>query len=118
VTFKEVPHRPTGLTGQPGPSRLRIVLDPDGIDLDLNINGEGNPFTLDRVTLGVDFAAGELGPYGEVLHGILSADPTLSLRADAVEECWRIVSPILAAWKKDAVPLEGYRAGSAGPARW
>ncbi|MCU1507650.1 MAG: glucose-6-phosphate dehydrogenase [Microbacteriaceae bacterium] len=118
VTFKEVPHRPTGLTGQPGPSRLRIVLDPDGIELDLNINGEGNPFTLDRVTLGVDFAAGELGPYGEVLHGILSADPTLSLRADAVEECWRIVSPILAAWKKDAVPLEGYRAGSAGPARW
>ncbi|MDQ1554730.1 MAG: glucose-6-phosphate 1-dehydrogenase [Microbacteriaceae bacterium] len=118
VTFKEVPHRPTGLTGQPGPSRLRIVLDPDGIELDLNINGEGNPFTLDRVTLGVDFAAGELGPYGEVLHGILSADPTLSLRADAVEECWRIVSPILAAWKKDAVPLEGYRAGSAGPAHW
>jgi glucose-6-phosphate 1-dehydrogenase len=118
VTFKEVPHRPTGLTGQPGPSRLRISLNPDGIELDLNINGEGSPFTLDRVTLGVDFAEGELGPYGEVLSGILSADPTLSLRADAVEECWRIVAPILAAWKKDAVPLEEYRAGSAGPARW
>jgi glucose-6-phosphate 1-dehydrogenase len=118
VTFKEVPHRPTGLTGRPGPSRLRISLDPDGIELDLKTNGEGNPFTLDRVTLGVDFAEGELGPYGEVLSGILSADPTLSLRADAVEECWRIVAPILVAWKKNAVPLEGYRAGSAGPARW
>jgi glucose-6-phosphate 1-dehydrogenase len=40
------------------------------------------------------------------------------VRADAVEECWRIVGPILAAWRKDAVPIDSYRAGSAGPAAW
>jgi glucose-6-phosphate 1-dehydrogenase len=118
VTFKDVPHRPYGFTGNPGPARLRIALNPDGIQLDLNINGEGNPFTVDRVTLEVDFAAGELGPYGEVLHGILSDDPTLSVRADSVEECWRIVAPVLAAWRKNAVPLDTYRAGSAGPTAW
>jgi glucose-6-phosphate 1-dehydrogenase len=118
VTFKDVPHRPYGFTGDPGPAQLRIALNPDSIQLDLNINGEGNPFTIDRVLLEVDFAAGELGPYGEVLNGILSDDPTLSVRADSVEECWRIVAPVLAAWRKNAVPLDTYRAGSAGPSAW
>lgn len=118
ITFKDVPHRPYGFTGDPGPARLRIALNPDSIELDLNINGEGNPFTIDRVSLDVNFAAGELGPYGEVLRGILSDDPTLSVRADAVEECWRIVAPVLAAWRKNAVPLDSYRAGSAGPTAW
>lgn len=118
VTLKDVPHLPTGLSGHQSPAQLRISLSPDGIRLDLNINGEGNPFTLDRVTLGTDFAEGELPPYGEVLSGILSADPTLSVRADAVEECWRIVTPVLAAWKKGAVPMDEYRAGSAGPHNW
>jgi glucose-6-phosphate 1-dehydrogenase len=118
ITLKEVPHRPYGFTGHPGPARLTISLNPDSIQLDLNINGEGSPFTLDRVSLDVNFAPGELGPYGEVLHGILSGDTTLSVRADAVEECWRIVGPVLAAWRKNAVAIDNYRAGSAGPTAW
>jgi glucose-6-phosphate 1-dehydrogenase len=118
ITFKDVPHRPYGFTGSPGPARLTISLTPDSIDLDLNINGEGNPFSIDRVSLDVKFAEGELGPYGEVLHGILSNDTTLSVRADAVEECWRIVTPILAAWRRNAVPIGTYRAGSTGPTAW
>lgn len=118
VTFKDVPHRPYGFTGNPEPARLTISLSPDSIELDLNINGEDDPFTLDRVSLDVEFAKGELGPYGEVLHGILSDDATLSVRADAVEECWRIVSPILSAWRKGEVPIDSYRAGSAGPTAW
>ncbi len=118
VTFKDVPHLPTGLSGHPAPAQLRISLTPDGLSLDLNINGQGDPFTLDRVTVEADFAAGELVPYGEVLAGILSADPTLSVRDDAVEQCWRIITPILAAWKAGDVPLEEYAAGSEGPAGW
>jgi glucose-6-phosphate 1-dehydrogenase len=73
---------------------------------------------LDRATLVATFGAGDLGPYGEVLHGILSADPTLSVRADAVEQCWRIVAPVLKAWREDAVPLDRYSAGSTGPEAW
>ncbi|MFT2818256.1 glucose-6-phosphate dehydrogenase [Leifsonia sp. A12D58] len=118
VTFKEVPHRPYGFTGNPGPTRLTISLTPDSIELDLNINGEGDPFTIDRVSLDVQFGNGELGPYGEVLHGILSDDPTLSVRADVVEECWRIVTPILAAWRAGDAPIDSYRAGSRGPTSW
>lgn len=118
ITLKDVPHRPYGLTGDNGPAKLTVSLNPDSIQLDLNINGEGSPFTMDRVELAVDFAPGELGPYGEVLYGILSGDTTLSVRADAVEECWRIVGPVLTAWRKGSVPIDTYKAGSAGPSKW
>lgn len=118
VTFKDVPHLPKGLSGKLGPAALRISLSPDDINLDLNINGGGDPFTLDRVVLTAEFAAGDIGPYGEVLAGLLSDDPTLSVRADVIEECWRIVEPVLSAWKKDQVRLDEYRAGSNGPTSW
>jgi glucose-6-phosphate 1-dehydrogenase len=56
--------------------------------------------------------------YGEVIRGVLGNDPTLSVRGDVAEQCWRIVQPILDAWAKDEVPLDEYAAGSAGPASW
>ena len=118
VTFRDVPHLPRGLSGREGPVELRISLSPDTLSLDVLLNGEEDPFVLDHATLTATFGAGNLGPYGEVLHGILSGDPTLSVRADAVEQCWRIVAPVLAAWKADAVPLDHYDAGTAGPAGW
>lgn len=118
ITFKDVPHLPKGLSGSLGPAALRISLSPDDINLDVNINGQGDPFTLDRVVLSAEFGSGGLGPYGEVLSGLLSNDPTLSVRADVIEECWRIVEPVLASWKKGTVRLEEYPAGSAGPKNW
>ena len=118
VTFKEVPHLPKGLTGVPGPSCLRVSLKPATLDLDLVINGEGDPFTLDRTMLHTDMGAAEMSAYGEVLAELLECDPTIAVRGDVAEECWRIVTPILAAWKKDAVDLDTYPAGSSGPAGW
>jgi len=118
ITFKDVPHLPSGFAGKTGPAELRISLSPDEISLDLNINGEGDPFTIDRVVLSTEFAAGELKPYGEVLSGLLANDPTLSVRSDEIEECWRIVEPVLSAWKKNSVKLETYPAGSSGPKSW
>ena len=118
IVFKEVPHLPTGLTGVPGPSCLRISLKPATLDLDLVLNGEGDPFTLDRNVLHSALGAGELSAYGEVLAGLMDSDPTLSVRGDVAEECWRIVEPVLAAWRKDAVPLDTYAAGTAGPEGW
>ncbi|HEV7957426.1 MAG: glucose-6-phosphate dehydrogenase [Microbacteriaceae bacterium] len=118
ITFKDVPHLPYGFEGGSGAERLRISLSPDELELEININGEGDPFVLDRVVLSTTFGAGELGPYGEVLAGILAGDPTLSVRGDAVEECWRIVEPVLTAWRAGEVPLDEYPAGSNGPAGW
>ena len=51
VTFKPVPHLPTGLTGACEPDRLRLVMGPDAIALDVNVNGEDDPMTIDRVSL-------------------------------------------------------------------
>ncbi len=118
VTFKDVPHLPTGLSGVSGPSRLRVSLKPATLDLDLVINGEGDPFTLDRSILHAELGAPELSAYGEVLSEILESDPTIAVRGDVAEQCWRIVDPVLAAWRKDAVPLETYPAGTLGPSGW
>jgi glucose-6-phosphate 1-dehydrogenase len=54
-------------------------------------------------------------PYGNVLLELLGGDSTLSVRGDEAEEGWRLVEPVLAAWREDRVPLEEYPAGSNGP---
>jgi glucose-6-phosphate 1-dehydrogenase len=41
----------------------------------------------------------------------------LSVRGDVAVDCWRIVEPVIEAWRRDEVPLEEYPAGSDGPAR-
>ena len=115
VTFKPVPHLPTGFLGTSTPARLRVGLGPDCLDLEIDVNGSGDPWTLDRVVLSTAFGTGELPAYGEVLAGVLEGDPLLSVRGDAVEELWRIVAPVLAAWEAGEVPLEEYPAGTAGP---
>jgi glucose-6-phosphate 1-dehydrogenase len=115
VTFREPPRVPDGLTGHERPNRLRIAFDPDRLGLDLNINGPDDPFVLDPVTLEAGFGGGQLPPYGEVLRAVLDGDPTLSVRGDNAEQCWRILEPVLAAWRAGDVPLQDYAAGSAGP---
>ena len=116
ISFKDVPHLPAGLTGAPGPSCLRISMNPATLDLDLVLNGEGDPFTLERTALSARLRGGELSAYGEVLGALMEGDPTLSVRGDVAEDCWRIVAPFLEAWRAGAVPLQDYPAGSAGPA--
>ena len=118
ITFKPVPRLLPGLTGEAEPTRLRISMGPDRLALDLNINGPDDPFGIDRVTLDADFNPGRLPAYGEVLAGVFDSDPTLSVRGDTAQECWRIVDPVLQAWRQDAVPLEEYPAGSTGPSTW
>ena len=52
------------------------------------------------------------------LRGILDGDPSLSIRGDTAEQCWRILEPAIAAWRAGAVPLEDCQAGSNGPPHW
>ncbi|HYZ35740.1 MAG TPA: glucose-6-phosphate dehydrogenase [Pseudonocardiaceae bacterium] len=115
ITFKQPPWVPTGLIGYDRPDRLRIGFDPDRLDLDVNINGPGDPLVLDPVTMEADFGPGDLSAYGEVLKGVFEGDPTLSVRGDTAVECWRIVEPVLEAWRDDEVALQEYPAGSPGP---
>lgn len=118
VTFKPARHIPRGLKGHTEPTMLRIMLAPDAMSLELNINGPGDPREIERVSLSAEFGEGQLLAYGEVLEGILDEDPSLSVRGDTAVDMWRIVAPVISAWKKDDVPLQTYRAGSDGPAAW
>lgn len=118
VTFKPVRHLPGGFVGESEPSELVFSLGPDTMSLGLNVNGADDPLELERVTLAADLGEGALKAYGEVLSGILDGDAMLAVRGDAAEQCWRIVQPVVDAWRKDDVPLDKYPAGSAGPASW
>jgi glucose-6-phosphate 1-dehydrogenase len=118
ATFRDPPRLPTGLTGYERPDRLHLGLGAHRVALDLNINGEGDPFKLEPVTLEGIYGGGDLLEYGQVLRGVLEGAPPLSVRGDAAEESWRIVEPVLAAWRANEVPLEEYPAGSPGPGGW
>jgi glucose-6-phosphate 1-dehydrogenase len=118
VTFKSVPVLPAGLRGQAQPDRMVIDLKQHRVALDLTMNGSDDPFTLEQALLEAELRGGDLTPYGEVLRGILTNDPTLSVRGDVAERCWRIVEPVLQAWREDRVPLDEYPAGTTGPSSW
>jgi glucose-6-phosphate 1-dehydrogenase len=114
VHFRPVPHLPFG-TAQPEPGVLRMRLDPDGIALELNLNGAGDPFDLERQVLEAPLPAQELPAYGVLFRELLAGHTTLSISGAEAEESWRIVEPVLAAWAAGEVPLREYPAGSAGP---
>jgi glucose-6-phosphate 1-dehydrogenase len=115
VTFKRVAHLPEGLTGTESPDTITIGFTPPRLRIHLDVSGPGDPFELDPSSLDVDLEAGEMTAYGEVLAGILDGDPLLSVRGDNAEECWRILEPVLEAWRADEVAMDTYAAGSAGP---
>jgi glucose-6-phosphate 1-dehydrogenase len=118
ITFRQPRWVPTGLIGCDRPDALRLGLGDHRLALDLNINGEGDPFTLERVTLEGTFGPAALLQYGEVLKGVLEGTPPLSVRGDMAVQSWRIVEPVLKAWRDGTVPLQEYAAGSAGPEGW
>ncbi len=118
VTFKGPAFVPVGLTDTPEPDRLILELKPGAVTVDLSMNAEGDPFTLEQKELRAELGKSRMTPYGEVLAGILDGDPLLAIDGEVAEECWRIVSPALQAWREDAVPLQDYPAGSDGPDGW
>ena len=120
ITFKKPAHIPSGFTGGDQPDRLRIgiALEAGRLSVDFNANGPGDPRALDPVALKTNLGAGELPEYGEVLKYVFDADPILSVRGDMAVDGWRIIEPVLQAWRRDEVPMQEYPAGSAGPKGW
>ncbi len=115
IRFRPVPHLPF-LDAEPEPDVLRLSLSPDSIALEVNLNGAGDPFDLEREVLTARMAPHDLPAYGLLLRELLDGDTTLSISDVEAEESWRIVEPVLAAWAAGEVPLLDYPAGSAGPA--
>ncbi|USQ79899.1 glucose-6-phosphate dehydrogenase [Ornithinimicrobium faecis] len=118
VIFKEPDRVPSGLHGKDVPDSLVLDLKPAAMVVSLSINAEGDPFDLEQKELVATLADSRMLPYGEVLGRILDGDPLLSIRGDVAEDCWRIVEPVLGAWRADEVPMQEYAAGSSVPDGW
>jgi glucose-6-phosphate 1-dehydrogenase len=116
--LREVPQLPTGFTGPTEQGQIRIGIKPATLDVDLVTNGRDDPFDLEHDVMHAEFGPSELSAYGEVLAELCEGDPTLSVRGDIAEQCWRIVTPVLNAWRRDAVRLDTYPAGTRGPKSW
>jgi glucose-6-phosphate 1-dehydrogenase len=113
-------HRPPRLGFMSSPGRppadgqLVIKLDPTtGVRLEIDAHraDQGGP---QAVTLDMEFAEeGGEGPtpYEVLLHAAMDGDSTPFTRQDSVEECWRIMAPLLEA----PPPVHPYAPGSWGP---
>jgi glucose-6-phosphate 1-dehydrogenase len=88
---------------------LRIGIDGPQ-DISLRLCGAG-PMTLSGTP-----PSSELPPYGHVLLDVLEGGSSLAVRGDGAEAAWRLMTPVVEAWRANRVPLEEYPAGSAGPA--
>lgn len=115
VRFRPVPHLPFGHSGEALPNVLRFGLDPEDMTLALTGIGSGAR-TLTPLTMTAQMEAPDLPAYGRLLLDVLHGNAALSIRGDEAEEAWRVLAPVMSAWAGDLVPLEGYPAGSNGPA--
>jgi len=118
ISFRDVRHLAHRLTGHDTADQLVLSLNPDRLELHLTTNTADDSLGLQQSILATDLLHSVLTPYAEVLAGILDGDPTLTVRGDAAEECWRIVDGYQKAWAADQVPMETYAAGSDGPDGW
>ena len=118
VVFKPLAYQPEGFRNPAPQNVIAIGLAPEYINVGLSTNAEGDKLDLELSVLSTDLGESAIRPYGEILDHILRGDPLLSVRGDIAEECWRIVTPVLDAWREGLVPMDEYRAGSTGPDSW
>jgi len=105
-----------------GPNWLVLRIAPDeGISLEFEVKRPGP--VMDLAAVKMDFRYDDWFPkeanvgYETLLYDVMIGDPTLFMRADMVEQTWRIVQPVLDAWadRRPAEDLATYMAGSSGP---
>jgi glucose-6-phosphate 1-dehydrogenase len=102
------------------PNVLVLRIQPDeGISLSLNAKVPGPFSKLSPVRMDFSyqeyFQAEPATGYETLLFDAMAGDQTLFHRMDIVEAGWKVVEPVLNAWKTDAVPTLIYRPGSWGP---
>jgi glucose-6-phosphate 1-dehydrogenase len=98
---------------------LRIAPD-EGISLQFEIKRPGPAVELAAVKM--EFCYDDWFPkepnvgYETLIYDVMIGDPTLFMRADMVEQAWRIVQPVLDLWAEKTAEFPNYPSGSHGPA--
>ena len=118
IAFRPMNYLSEGFGGEAPRNVLSIGMTPETIGLSIATNAEAERWQLDETVLATQLGASPVRPYGQILQGILSGDPLLSVRGDIAEECWRILTPVVESWRDGRVGMDEYRAGSSGPASW
>jgi glucose-6-phosphate 1-dehydrogenase len=102
------------------PNWLVLRIQPnEGISLQFEVKKRGPAVELAAVKM--DFRYDDWFPkepnvgYETLIYDVMVGDPTLFMRADMVEQAWRIVQPVLDAWA-DQTDVPVYESGSDGPA--
>lgn len=93
-----------------------LTLPFEGGEVGLDINAAKDSGGLAEAKLAAELGKQELPAYAMLLLRALRGDPTFFARGDEAEESWRVVAPIMDAWKDNRPPLGEYPAGSEGPA--
>jgi|HubBroStandDraft_1064217.scaffolds.fasta_scaffold02285_4 glucose-6-phosphate 1-dehydrogenase len=97
------------------PDRMTILIQPDeGFELSFEVKVPGREIRLQTQRMRFHYADvfGELPDgYETLLVDVMLGDPTLFVRADEVEESWRLYAPVL----EHPPPVVFYPAGSWGP---
>ena len=122
IHFKRTPHsifRQTDKTVEPNVIVVRFKPD-EGISVTFSAKVPGEGMRTSRVRMDFDYesAFGVTLPeaYETLLLDAMQGDQMLFTRADEAEAQWRVVEPILEAWKASAAPaFSSYAAGSSGP---
>ncbi len=122
LQFQRPPHLPISAEQVQGlqPDALILRIQPDeGITLRFGAKVPGHYFRVRSATMEFSYEATfqEESPeaYERLLLDALIGDATLFIRSDEVEQCWRIVDPIIAHWADDTTAIPLYEAGSWGP---
>ncbi len=122
IRYKQVPFLPLPKSAvdsiEPNTTVLRIQPD-EGIEVSFGAKVPGSPFRVRTVDLDFSYqeAFDEQPPeaYERVLFDALLGDATLFIRSDEVLQSWRVVMPVVEAFRHNALPLYFYEAGSWGP---
>jgi glucose-6-phosphate 1-dehydrogenase len=123
IQFKQAPYAAFENTPVGGlrPNWLVLRIAPEeGISLQFEVKNRGP--AMDLAAVKMDFHYDDWFPkdqnvgYETLLYDVMIGDQTLFMRADMVEQTWRIVQPVLDRWAADRADFPNYDSGSAGPA--
>ncbi len=123
VHFKQAPHalfRNTPID-KLTPNAMVVHVQPsEGITLNISAKVPGPTLRLGRVAMDFRYADYFNTPsntgYETLLYDVMIGDATLFQRADNVEAGWAVVQPILDEVAAGHTEVQGYAAGSSGPA--
>jgi glucose-6-phosphate 1-dehydrogenase len=123
VTLKPVPHLAFQQDGSLGvrPNQIVFSVQPnEGASISLSAKIPGTRMRIRPVQMeflyGTAFMSQSPEAYERLITDALRGDATLFTRNDEVEAQWKIIDPILEAWREDdADPLPQYEAGTQGP---